>query len=195
MSTIILPERTWALDVDDRKALIPSHLATRYELAAWEQANMVRAIAWLESRRRGVTVLTGRFMRTLHRKMFDETWDHAGAYRKGKANRGAPPWTISTRVEDVIARASGWVRMHAYPADETAVRFCHRMSEVHPFERGNGRVIRLMTDALAVELGHAPFTWGAKSKLDAGELRDRYIAALRVADRDNIGPLLDFANS
>lgn len=195
MTVAMLPGRSWALDVSERRALIPLHLSTRFELAAWEQANMAKALAWLEQRRRRGSVLSSRFMRTIHKKMFDETWDHAGRYRKAKSERGAPGWTVSTRVEDVIARTRGWIQMGAYPPDEIAIRFHHRMTEVHPFERGNGRVTRMMTDALLVELGQVPFTWGAKLGLSAAELRDRYVAALRIADNDQIHPLLDFARS
>jgi Fic-DOC domain mobile mystery protein B len=171
------------------------HLSTRYELAAWEQANMAKAIGWLEQRRQRGTVLTSRFMRALHKRMFDETWDHAGRYRRVKSSRGVAAWTISARVEDLIARTRGWIQAEAYPPDEMAVRFHHRMSEIHPFERGNGRVTRLMTDALMVEFKQVPFTWGARSGLAAAELRDRYLAALLVADHDQIGVLLDFARS
>ena len=174
---------------------MPLHVSTRYELAAWEQANIARATVWLEQRTRRGTVLTSRFLRQLHKRMFDETWGHAGKYRRVRGERGVPAWTVSTRVEDVFARARSWIQMQAYAGDEIAIRFHHRVSEIHPFERGNGRVMRLITDCLVRELGFATFTWGAKSKFSAAELRDRYVAALRVADNDNIGVLLDFARS
>ena len=156
---------------------------------------MAKALTWLEQRRQRGTVLTSRFMRSLHTKMFDETWDHAGRYRRAKSARGVAAWTVSTRVEDVIAKARGWIQQSAYPSDEIAIRFHHRMSEIHPFERGNGRVTRLMTDALMVELGQTAFSWGSGADLSAVDLRDRYLAGLRVADNDNIGVLLDFARS
>lgn len=183
------------LDPVERQALVPSHVSTRYELAAWEQANIAKALAWLEQRPRRGSVLTGRFLRSLHKRMFDETWEHAGHYRRARTPQGVPAWTISTRVEDVIARTRAWIKADAYPADEIAVRFHHRLSEVRPFERGNGRVIRLVADALVVELGRHPFTWGANSSLGPGELSERYRVALRVADNDNISVLLDFARS
>ena len=195
MGTSLLPGRSWALAVQERHALIPLHLSTQYELAAWEQANMAKALAWLEQRRRRGSVLTSRFMRSLHMKMFDETWDHAGRYRRARSSRGVAAWTVSTRVEDVIAKVRGWIQVEAYPPDEIAVRFHHRMSEVHPFERGNGRVTRLMADALMVEFRQTPFTWGARSGLSAADLQERYVAALRVADNDNISILLAFAHS
>lgn len=195
MGATLLPAKSWALDVQERNGLLPLHLSTRYELAAWEQANMAKALAWFDSRKRRGSVLTGRFLRTLHHMMFDETWAHAGRYRRTKVGHGVPGWTISTRVEDVVSRTRGWIQMSAYPADEIAARFHHRISEVHPFERGNGRVTRLMTDALLGELGRPAFTWGANSSLRAEELHDRYMAALRVADNDNISVLLAFARS
>jgi Fic-DOC domain mobile mystery protein B len=195
LGATLLPGQSWALDVQERQALIPFHLSTRYELAAWEQANMAKAIAWLEQRRPRGSVLTSRFMRSLHKKMFDETWDHAGRYRRAKSPQGVAAWTVSTRVEDVIARTRGWIQAESYPPDELAARFHHRMSEVHPFERGNGRVTRLMTDSLMIELGQPAFTWGANSGLSAVDLRDRYLAALRMADGDNIALLLAFARS
>jgi Fic-DOC domain mobile mystery protein B len=195
VATIVLPERSWVLDIRERQGLLPMHLSTRFELAAWEQANIARAIAWLEQRRQRGSVLTSRFLRSLHKRMFGETWEHAGKYRRVKAERGVPAWTVSTRVEDVFARSRSWIQMSAYAADELCMRFHHRMSEIHPFERGNGRVMRLMTDCLMQEMGFAPFTWGSRSGLAAAELRERYVAALRIADNDNISVLLSFAKS
>jgi Fic-DOC domain mobile mystery protein B len=192
---VALSPASWALEPSERTALVPAHISTRFELAAWEQANIAKALAWLDQRPRRGSVLTGRFLRSLHKRMFDETWAHAGHYRRGKAAAGAPAWTISTRVEDVIARTRGWIQAQSYAADEIAIRYHHRLSEVRPFERGNGRVTRLAADALAMELGHAAFTWGARSSLDPAELSDRYRAALRVADNDNISLLLEFARS
>ncbi len=193
MGTIALPTRSWALDPAERDALIPSHLATRYELAAWEQANIARAVSWLEQRPRRGTVLTGRFLRTLHRRMFSETWEHAGRYRRTRVGAGVPAWTVSTRVEDVIAKVRGWILGQAYHPDEIAIRFHHRLTEIRPFECGNGRVARLMADALVTELGQAPFTWGAASGLPSDEIAERYRVALRIADNDNISALLAFA--
>jgi Fic-DOC domain mobile mystery protein B len=195
VATIVLPDRSWVLDVREREELIPLHLATRFELAAWEQANIARAFAWLDQRRHRGSVLSSRFLRQLHKRMFGETWSHAGRYRRMKAAIGVPAWTVSTRVEDAIARTRAWIQERSYRADEIGARFHHRISEIHPFERGNGRVTRLATDCLLEELGYPPFTWGAHSGIPAAELHDRYLTALRIADNDNIMALLDFARS
>ncbi|MDR1191079.1 MAG: Fic family protein [Verrucomicrobiales bacterium] len=78
-----------------------------------------------------------------------------------------------------------------------AVRFHHRLVQIHPFANGNGRHSRLAADLLAVELGSKPFTWGGNNLAAAGEIRARYIQALRLADQnpDDLTALLTFARS
>lgn len=46
-----------------------------------------------------------------------------------------------------------------------------------------------------MQLGHERFTWGSANLQDAGEVRKRYIEALRAADQHDIAPLLAFARS
>jgi Fic-DOC domain mobile mystery protein B len=83
----------------------------------------------------------------------------------------------------------------AYPPDEIAVRFHHRLEQIHPFPNGNGRHARLMADLLVMRLGGERFSWGSTNLQDAGAVRQRYFAALQSADDHDIGPLLTFARS
>jgi len=48
---------------------------------------------------------------------------------------------------------------------------------------------------LIKRLGEASFSWGGGSLADTGELRRRYVTALRAADTHDIAPLLAFARS
>jgi murein L,D-transpeptidase YcbB/YkuD len=50
-------------------------------------------------------------------------------------------------------------------------------------------------DLLIERLGGQSFTWGGGAIGDVGELRARYIAALRAADDHDINPLIAFARS
>ncbi|MCC7194349.1 MAG: mobile mystery protein B [Gemmatimonadaceae bacterium] len=175
--------------------MIPQHLSTRRELARWEHANMTSAVAWVESRPRRGTALSGRFLRTLHERMFDETWMDAGHYRTVPIGNDVPAWAVPARVEDVVAKARRWIQDASYPPDEIAVRYHHRLTEIRPFEHGNGRVTRLVADAVAMELGRTSFTWGAGLGIPASEVAERYRAALHTADADDIRPLLAFARS
>ena len=50
----------------------------------------------------------------------------------------------------------------------------------------------MMTDLLLVEADARPFTWGEGDLVADGDVRNRYIAALREADAHNYEPLLQF---
>jgi fido (protein-threonine AMPylation protein) len=67
--------------------------------------------------------------------------------------------------------------------------------QIHPFPNGNGRHSRLMADLLIMQLGGERFTWGSANLQDAGEVRKRYIGALKAADDHDLGPLLAFGRS
>ena len=83
--------------------------------------------------------------------------------------------------------------------DEIAVRFHHRLVQIHVFVNGNGRHARLMADLLLKKLGAAKFTWGSQlteSLLEAeGKTRSAYLSALKNADKDNFVDLIRFARS
>ena len=81
------------------------------------------------------------------------------------------------------------------PLDEIAARFHHRLTQIHPFRNGNGRHARLMTDLLLRENGVEPFDWGNADLVAPGDVRDRYISALRAADARDPSLLFRFVRS
>jgi fido (protein-threonine AMPylation protein) len=91
-----------------------------------------------------------------------------------------------------IYRAQDWALA---TRDEIAVRFHHRLVQIHPFPNGNGRHARLMADLLVIDLGAERFSWGRTNLQDASDVRRRYIAALQAADEHDIRLLLEFARS
>jgi Fic-DOC domain mobile mystery protein B len=181
------------LTVEEREELIPSYIALRHELNEAEQTNIGEAQRWAESRKRDVLDRT--FLNELHRRMFGAVWRWAGQYRKTARNIGVEAYRISTDVQQAIDDARYWVEHATYPPDEIAVRFSHRLVEIHPFPNGNGRFSRLVGDLLAGQLDKPPFTWGQASIVDVRETRARYVEALQAADKHDIGPLLVFARS
>jgi Fic-DOC domain mobile mystery protein B len=98
-------------------------------------------------------------------------------------------------VRQLLADTRTWIEHGSYPPDEIAVRFHHRLVQIHPFPNGNGRHARLMADLLVMRFGGERFSWGSANLQNAGDLRRSYIAALRAADDHDIGPLLAFARS
>ena len=187
------PTDATPLTPDERKGLIPSDITYRRELNRAEQENIARAQDWALSRRRDV--LTERFVKDLHGRMFGDVWRWAGDFRTSERNIGIRYYTIPMALQELLADTTAGIEHKAYSPDEISVRFHHRLVQIHPFPNGNGRHSRLMADLLVMRLGRERFTWGSVNLQDAGQVRRRYIDALRAADDHDIGPLLAFARS
>ena len=100
------------------------------------------------------------------------------------------------RVEELLRDVEYQVKEKAFPPDEIAARFHHKLVCIHPFPNGNGRHTRMAADILVTRvLGRPIFTWGATNLVSAGPFRDKYIAALVSATAQDIKPLLDFVRS
>jgi Fic-DOC domain mobile mystery protein B len=175
------------------RELIPAHIAYRRELNEAEQENIARAQDWALNRRRDP--LSEKFVKDLHRRMFGDVWRWAGRLRMSERNLGIVFHEIPVALRQLLDDTRAWIEYRTYPPDEIAVRFHHRLVLIHSFPNGNGRHARLMADLLVMRLGGERFSWGSANLQDAGTVRQRYIAALRAADDQDIGPLLAFARS
>ena len=102
---------------------------------------------------------------------------------------------IAVDLRALLGEVSYWIENNTYAHDEIALRFHHRLTQIHPFPNGNGRFSRMAADLLAVQLGEPRFTWGQVNLLQPGDARRHYIDALRAADGYVIEPLLSFARS
>jgi Fic-DOC domain mobile mystery protein B len=187
-------EAATPLTPEEVRDLIPSHIAHRRDLNAAEQENIVRAQEWaMDGRRR--ELLSEKFIKDLHRHMLGDVWRWAGKFRISQRNIGIDFWLIPTELRQLLDDARGWIDHVSYPTDEIAVRFHHRLTQIHPFPNGNGRHARLTADLLILQLGRNRFSWGRQSLREPGQTRARYIEALRAADAHEIGPLLSFART
>jgi Fic-DOC domain mobile mystery protein B len=191
------PDDATPLAPPEREGLRQSWITHRCDLNEAEQENIAKGAAWAW-RQRGLTtakLLVDGFAQQLHRRMFGDVWEWAGVYRQTERNIGVAPFRIASELAGLFDDVRYWIAHDTYPVDEIATRFHHRLVSIHPFPNGNGRHARLMADLLVVKLGREAFGWGGGELADAGELRRRYVAALRAADGHDIGPLLAFARS
>ncbi len=189
------PDAATPLDSDEASGLIPSHIRTQAELNEWEQTNILEGERWALGRRSRTDPLTERFVRELHDRMFGKTWKWAGTFRSSDKNIGVDWRQVGVQLKSVLDDTRYRLEHGTYPLDEIAARFHHRLVGIHPFSNGNGRHARLMADVLLVRRGAEPFSWGSGDLVHAGVARDRYLAALRAADRGEIGLLLEFVRS
>jgi Fic-DOC domain mobile mystery protein B len=189
------PDGATPLDPDEVRGLLLSHITSRAELDRWEQENIAAAEVWA-LRRVPRDILTDGFIRRLHKRMFGTVWRWAGDFRTTGKNIGVPAWQIAGELRNLCADCAVWIERGAFPPDEIAVRFHHRLTVIHPFPNGNGRHARLMTDILLIHLlTQQRFTWGSGNLVSAGDCRQQYINALRAADLHDYAALLAFVRS
>jgi Fic-DOC domain mobile mystery protein B len=187
------PEGATPLDPDESAGLIPSHVATQGQLNEWEQQNILEGERWAFSRR-NLNPLSLEFSQDLHKHMFGRTWKWAGRFRTTEKNIGVDPQLIGIKLTELFRDVEAQLADQSNPIDEVAARFHHRLVSIHPFANGNGRFSRTMTDLLLKSKGKEAFSWAGGS-LNAGEIRNRYISALRAADAHDLGPLFAFVRS
>ena len=187
------PDDGTPLTPEERRGLIPAHIAYRRELNEAEQENIARAQDWALGRRRDL--LSEKFIKELHRRMLNDVWRWAGNFRRTERNLGIPFYEIPVALRQLLDDTKARIEYKTYERDEIGVRFHHRLVQIHPFPNGNGRHSRLMADLLVMRLGGERFTWGSASLQAPSELRRRYIGALQAADRHDHAALLVFARS
>ena len=186
------PDGATPLDPDERDGLKFRHVTTREQLNELEQANIESGLRWL-ARARG-DVLTDDFAITLHERLFGEVWSWAGTFRKTGKNIGIDPVCIPVELRMLMDNVRHWAGHRTYSASESAVRFHHRLVQIHAFPNGNGRHARIMADAILTRVYRVePIDWSGGYDLQRmTERRVSYIAALRMADRGDMTPLLRF---
>jgi len=184
------------LDPDEAAGLVPTHITTQGDLNAWEQANILQGDRWAR-RQKHRDLLDEGFVREFHKKMFDQTWQWAGTFRKSNKNIGVDWPQISLKLRDLLDNTRYQIEHQVFDPDEIVVRFHHQLVWIHAFPNGNGRHARLMADILTVRLGLPRMTWGGGTVAltSVGAVREAYLTALRAADQGQFERLIQFARS
>ncbi len=185
------------LDEEEKLGLIPS-LITRTDLDKWEQENILEARKWLMNQNilSKYDIFRESFLLNLHERMFKYVWKWAGNLRKSNKNIGVEYYEIPLHLRQLLDDAKFWLENNSYTSTEVAIIFHHRLVKIHLFANGNGRHSRLIADAIITKYDGQTLSWGSNSDLTKpDEIRNRYIAALREADRGIYEPLFDFARS
>ncbi len=183
------------IDEDEKEGLLIPTISTRGELNEFEQANIVQAIEWtLKNRFSKEEILTEEFLLSVHRKMFGEVWEWAGKKRKTNKNIGVDKYQISTEIKKLIQDCCFWIENKSYSPDEIAIRFSHRVVQVHIFPNGNGRHSRLVADIIVSDVFNKPvFSWGGSDLSNDNSVRKEYLEAIHLADIENYKVLIEFA--
>jgi len=185
------------LDEEEKEGLLIPTIANRAELDEFEQQNIEEAMQWVLTRSLNANqILTERFVKNLHKRMYGNVWSWAGHFRKTDKNIGINKWHISSALKTLLDDTLYWIEHEIFTPDEIAVRFKHRIVSIHCFPNGNGRHSRLMADIIVNKIYKLPvFSWGADNLVKKSDARANYLNAIKTADKENYEPLISFARS
>ena len=182
------------LDEDEKDGLLVKTISTRAELDEFEQSNIEKAMLWVYSKRfTKQVVLSEGFVMQLHEKMYGQVWRWAGTFRKTNKNIGVDKHSIAVDLKQLLDDCNFWIENKTYTDDEIAIRFKHRLVSIHCFPNGNGRHSRLMADVIIEKLlKQKVFSWGMHMSKEEN-VRQKYLDALRAADKHDLISLIQFA--
>lgn len=185
------------LSEEEKDGLIIKSITSHGELNEHEQLNIENAIHWiLNSKPKKNKILTEVFIKAVHKRMFGNVWSWAGEFRKTEKNIGVNWIKIGIDLKILLDDTNFWIENKVCPPEEIAIRFKHRLVNIHCFANGNGRHSRIMADILIESFfGEKIFTWNQSNMVKPDKIREEYIRALKEADKGDIIPLLKFARN
>lgn len=185
------------LDEDEIVGLKIKSITTQKELNEFEQLNIEKAVEWtIRANLKPEKILTEKFIKDVHKKMYGDVWKWAGEFRKTDKNIGIKWAQIGIELKNLIDDTKYWLDNKTYPPKEIAIRFKHRIVAIHCFPNGNGRHSRMMADIIIESIfGKEIFSWHKSNMVGADATRKDYITALKEADNGNIKPLIKFAEN
>ncbi|PCJ26594.1 MAG: cell filamentation protein Fic [Flavobacteriales bacterium] len=185
------------LDEDEKEGLKIKSITTQGELDEFEQLNIEKAVEWIiHANLKVERILTEKFIKDLHKKMYSTVWKWAGEFRMTDKNIGIKWAQIGIELKILIDDTKYWIENKTFSPEEIAIRFKHRIVAIHCFPNGNGRHSRIMADIIIESIfGKEIFSWHKSNMVKADETRKIYIVVLRKADKGNIKPLIEFAEN
>lgn len=185
------------LDEEEKEDLKIKSITTQGELDEFEQLNIEKAVEWtIHSNLKPEKILTEKFVKDLHKKMFSDVWKWAGEFRRSEKNIGIKWTQIGIELKNLLDDTKYWIKNNTFSPEEVAIKFKHRIVSIHCFPNGNGRHSRMMADIIMESIFEKEiFTWHQSNMVKADEIKKEYIDALKKADNGNVKPLIKFAKN
>jgi len=185
------------LDGEEKEGLKIKSITTQGELDEFEQLNIEKAVEWtIHTKFKSEKILTEKFIKDLHKRMYGDVWKWAGEFRRTEKNIGIPWTQIGIELKNLLDDTKYWIENKTFSSEEIAIRFKHRIVSIHCFPNGNGRHSRMIADIIMESIFNSEiFSWHQSNMVQANQKRKEYINALREADNGNLEPLIKFAKN
>ena len=183
------------IEAEEKAGLKIKTITTQGELDEFEQLNIEKAVEWtIHAKLTPEKMLTEKFVKDLHKRMFGDVWKWAGEFRQTEKNLGISWTQIGVELRNLLDDTKYWIEHNTYSSEEIAIRFKHRIVSIHCFPNGNGRHSRMMADLIMESIFNQEiFSWQQSNMVKADDTRKAYIKSLKEADHGSINPLIEFA--
>lgn len=131
------------------------------------------------------------WLQQLHHEMFGNVWEWAGKFRKVELSIGIKAYLVPTALKELVDDIVFWNKHKTFDIYETATRIHHRAVQIHPFLNGNGRWSRMLANIYLRQNGLMPVKWQEELLSKENPKRDKYIKALKDADKADYSTLID----
>lgn len=161
----------------------PGSIKNRRELAAAEAPNINKAILKylaLKPHRRSARFDYPWFL-ALHKEMFGDVWVWAGTHRTHDVNIGVQHLQIVEQLSALVKDLDSWTGFGHSIADQ-ACWLHHKAVWIHPFQNGNGRWARLLSNIWEKLHDEPIVVWPDEVLGESSTVRAEYLAAIRRAD-------------
>lgn len=103
--------------------------------------------------------------------------------RGGETHRFAEPGDVPTRMAETIDLVREYLDNQNRPLPDFLAELHHQFIETHPFDDGNGRVVRMLVNYVCLKLGWPPV-------IIKDDKKSEYLTALEFADKGDITLLI-----
>jgi cell filamentation protein len=142
---------------------------------------------------------TAEHIRELHREWLGGIYSWAGEYRLVNLSKGGFMFAASSRIPVLMQELeAGVLSRHTPCRVQNLRRLARSVAEVHaeivlihPFREGNGRIARHISNMMVWQAGLRPLDF----RVMATTGKERYFAAIRVAQAGNYIPLTEMFES
>lgn len=178
----------------DEKRFLKLPITTMEELNTIESIEITKARLWALSAKtlNRNDIISLDFLMKLHKKMFSEIWSWAGKFRTTDKNIGVPVHHIQEQLKCLIDDTNYWQENAIFTLEEIALRFHHKLVQIHVFNNGNGRHARLLADCFLKKNLKKIFDWDYNNVLHTKtKARTDYLNAMKKADNGDYTHLLN----
>ncbi len=171
------------LEEEMRLHLKLKHVQDMTELYELESENIAEGIVWCSATNKDHMDYT--VWLELHKQLLGNIWKFAGQIRQKELNNPdfLKPYDVRPALLQLEKDLKYWIEHKTYPSPDLMAIFHERVLTIHPFQDGNGRWSRVLTEFLCTRENVEVPNWGAKISND--EIRRKtYIEAIKKARHD-----------